>query len=325
MTWLRRAAKQRAWRRRRRPAARESARRSYRPFAEWLEDRTVLSTTPVLSAATLDLQSPATTGRTAAPLGDTSLSAPQRSDHGSTATAAQQSLDLTALLFASGAPDLPAIHLPPPATPFTPFVPPPKIGVYPVLPARPTSSTGPGGGVVPPAWGTSSSDSYTVFFPPPGGDADKTILVHATAGQLYEGAVATVTIASPYKPGARYQATIDWGDGSRATIGTIHVSGNQIGVDGRHTYIHQGHFAVEVRIEADGVPVGSVAGPATVGLPLPSPKHTAPHSDKAVPSGKVGAMSLLLSVGLFRKVGASMPWFSRSRKRPLRKSRIFFR
>ena len=278
MTWLRRAGGQGNRKPRKRQAAREHSRRTYRPYAEWLEDRTVLSPAPVVSAATL----------TAPPFGGVSGTGPAKStSHGSvfpkpgpsSAPAAPPRLpDFTALLFATETPDLPAIQFPAPTTPVNALVQTPKIGVYPVPPASRPTSPGPSGGIIPQ---TDNGGSYQVFFSP-------SSLFQATVGEAFEGPVATVTVPGDSKPEARYHATIDWGDGTTATTGVIHVTGKHVGVEGRHTYTQQGHFAVQVHIEVDSTVLGNVAGTATAAPAVP----VQPPSDKPVPEAEFGPMSM---------------------------------
>jgi hypothetical protein len=287
---------------------RNVSRRPYRPVAEWLEDRTVLSPAPAL---------PLTPPKGTALAGIASslngkilghaVATPKAGVSPASATS-QQFADLTALLFASEAPDLPAAHLPAQPVPFSAYVLPPKVGVYPVPAARYTTRTGAFGGIVPDT--TGAGDGYQVFFLPASG-VEKGLWLQMTQGQAYRGEVVTVTLPSDAKPTARYEATIDWGDGSAASTGTIHVTGKQVGVDGQHIYLHGGRYPVKVHVEIEGVSVGDVTGTATV---VPQAPPLAPPATRREPGRsklKLGPQSkrsphaegwaiLAVAVGLFK-------------------------
>jgi hypothetical protein len=59
---------------------------------------------------------------------------------------------------------------------------------------------------------------------------------------------------------ADFTATINWGDGSPATSGTVTGSGGSYSIDGSHTYTGLGSFTIEVHIVDDG---GSTADAST--------------------------------------------------------------
>ncbi|MEU3986720.1 GH92 family glycosyl hydrolase [Streptomyces sp. NPDC026672] len=82
--------------------------------------------------------------------------------------------------------------------------------------------------------------------------------VHATSGAEVSMPLGTVTGGTA----SSYRATIDWGDGSAATAGTLAQSSRGVyGVTGSHTYDKPGYYQAKVTV-ADGTGQGS----ATVGV-----------------------------------------------------------
>ena len=72
--------------------------------------------------------------------------------------------------------------------------------------------------------------------------------VSAVEGSAFSGAVATGTDPST----APLTATIDWGDGTPASTGTVVKSGESFTASGNHTYAHEGSYTVTTTI-SDGV------------------------------------------------------------------------
>jgi uncharacterized repeat protein (TIGR01451 family) len=70
----------------------------------------------------------------------------------------------------------------------------------------------------------------------------------ATEGASYSGAVATFTDPDTAATASEYLATIDWGDGSATSAGTISGSAGSFSVAGTHTYAEEGSFPVTVTI-----------------------------------------------------------------------------
>ena len=66
------------------------------------------------------------------------------------------------------------------------------------------------------------------------------ITFSATEGQPYSGPVATFTDPDPASQPTEYSATIDWGDSTPTTVGTISGSGGNFTVNGTHTYVEEG-------------------------------------------------------------------------------------
>jgi cyclophilin family peptidyl-prolyl cis-trans isomerase len=92
------------------------------------------------------------------------------------------------------------------------------------------------------------------------------VAVTATAGKAFTNVpVATFTDANPGTQASDYTATIDWGDGTAPSAGTVQAkSGGGFQVLGSHTYATQGTFAVRVTVNDIGpvVPTPS-SGTAT--------------------------------------------------------------
>jgi len=72
--------------------------------------------------------------------------------------------------------------------------------------------------------------------------------VSATEGASFSGEVATFTDPDAAATASEYSATIDWGDGSATTAGTIGGSAGSFSVSGTHTYAEEGPYSVTVTI-----------------------------------------------------------------------------
>jgi Big-like domain-containing protein len=84
------------------------------------------------------------------------------------------------------------------------------------------------------------------------------------SGQSFSGPVATFTDANATTSApSDFTATIDWGDGSTPSAGTVTGSGGSYTVTGSHTYTGTGFFTVKVHIADDG---GSTADARTTVL-----------------------------------------------------------
>ena len=72
---------------------------------------------------------------------------------------------------------------------------------------------------------------------------------NATEGASFSGKVASFTDPDTKATASEYTATIDWGDGSLTSAGTITgPTGGPFNVDGTHTYADEGTYAVKVTI-----------------------------------------------------------------------------
>jgi hypothetical protein len=89
----------------------------------------------------------------------------------------------------------------------------------------------------------------------------------ATEGSAFNGAVATFEDDNSAATPADFTATIDWGDGSPTTPGTIGASSAAFTVLGQHTYADEGTFTVTVTISdvSPGTGTATATDTATVG------------------------------------------------------------
>jgi uncharacterized repeat protein (TIGR01451 family) len=70
----------------------------------------------------------------------------------------------------------------------------------------------------------------------------------ATEAAGFSGTVATFTDPDTAATASEYSATVDWGDGSATSAGTIAGSSGSFSVSGAHTYAEEGTYAVTIKI-----------------------------------------------------------------------------
>jgi len=78
------------------------------------------------------------------------------------------------------------------------------------------------------------------------------VSVSTAAGVKFSGRVATFSDADPAGVVSDYTASINWGDGSPSTAGTISVAGKGFAVAGSHTYASGGVFQTSVTVTDAG-------------------------------------------------------------------------
>jgi Bacterial Ig-like domain (group 3) len=106
--------------------------------------------------------------------------------------------------------------------------------------------------------------------------------ISATAGVPFSGAVANFIDPAPYggtaEPVDQYVATIDWGDGTPTSAGTITITNNTTGaysVSGTHTYATAGNYTATVSMVEIASPDQATVYPAvTVSSTEPAPTIT---------------------------------------------------
>jgi streptogramin lyase len=83
-------------------------------------------------------------------------------------------------------------------------------------------------------------------------------------GVTFSGTVATFADAGGPEAVGNYTASIDWGDGSAATPGTVTVAGSTFQVAGTHPYANGGFYNTRVTVKDEGGSVAAGAGRASV-------------------------------------------------------------
>jgi hypothetical protein len=92
--------------------------------------------------------------------------------------------------------------------------------------------------------------------------------ITATAGIQFSGQVATVSDAAATDP-SQFSATIDWGDKTGSTTGTVSVANGTFIVTGSHTYATTGSFKITITVtDTTTSQTGTGTGTATVYSPL---------------------------------------------------------
>jgi hypothetical protein len=126
--------------------------------------------------------------------------------------------------------------------------------------------------------------------------------VNATSGTAFNGAVSTFTDpgGAEANDGTHYTASIDWGDKTTPTTGTISVSSGTFTVSGSHTYAASGPYTITTSINHETI-LTTVMSQATVGTASP-PVVTAAANQ----NGAEGATSSL-SLGSFTD-SSKGPW-----------------
>lgn len=131
--------------------------------------------------------------------------------------------------------------------------------------------------------------------PPPGDAAISAngVDIKSTEGSAFAGNVATVTDGDPADHAAEYSATIDWGDGSSSSPGTVSgPDGGPYNVSGTHTYAEEGTYTVKVHVtDSDSANTADSSSTARVGdAALKSTCATPPFSAQTY-SGTTAAFS----------------------------------
>jgi hypothetical protein len=112
--------------------------------------------------------------------------------------------------------------------------------------------------------------------------------VEATANQLFSGIVATINGLTVDPIAAGYSATIDWGDNSTPSDGTLSADPNGgFDVGGSHTYTQAGDFKVTITVDdGNGSLVGTAITHASVVAPTPTVDLEAHGTEISATSGQ---------------------------------------
>ena len=114
------------------------------------------------------------------------------------------------------------------------------------------------------------------------------------AGTQFTGPVATFTDANPDGTAAQFSATISWGDGADASVGTVTAGTGDFIVTGSHTYASGGTYPTTITIHdvgggaATAIGTADVAGapaPVTTGAPAVTGPNGAAFSGSVNPNG----------------------------------------
>jgi hypothetical protein len=107
------------------------------------------------------------------------------------------------------------------------------------------------------------------------------VSISAVAGKPFTATVATFTDSNAAATPASFNATINWGDSTPVSAGTITVNGQVFTVTGSHTYAVSGTFTVTVTISdvPPGTGTATVTETATVASPTLPPTITKAFAD----------------------------------------------
>jgi hypothetical protein len=127
--------------------------------------------------------------------------------------------------------------------------------------------------------GQSQTFSMLSSFSPQGVVAPNHVITaagdHAFSGNTpltVSGALATFTDSVPGTAASDYTATVDWGDGSASSPGTITANGNGFTVTGSHAYGTPGAYTITVTIAVNGNSSQATATDSvTASAPTPAP------------------------------------------------------
>jgi hypothetical protein len=101
------------------------------------------------------------------------------------------------------------------------------------------------------------------------------------AGTLYSAVVASFTDSNVRAIAGQFTATINWGDGSAPSVGTISIDGAGFDVNGSHTYNFAGTDAITVTI--DDLPTSTTVTAAATATVAPVPITIQPKNFAVTP------------------------------------------
>src|SRR4029077_4913794 len=91
--------------------------------------------------------------------------------------------------------------------------------------------------------------------------AGPAMTITPTEAAAFSGAVGTFKDGNPGAPVSDFTATIDWGDGTPVTPGTVSgPGGGSFTVSGSHTYADEGTFSISIAVVDEGGSTVTVTG-----------------------------------------------------------------
>src|SRR5207302_859485 len=124
--------------------------------------------------------------------------------------------------------------------------------------------------------------------------AGPAVTITPTEGAAFSGAVGSFSDANTGAPAADFTATIDWGDASGVTPGTVSGPvGGPFTVSGSHTYADEGSFAITVTVTDDGGSTATLTGTATIAdaALTAGPSQTVASTEGAPFAGALGTFT----------------------------------
>jgi hypothetical protein len=132
----------------------------------------------------------------------------------------------------------------------------------------------------------------------------------ATEGQSFSGTVATVTDGDPMDKAAEYSATINWGDGSPTSPGTVTgPDGGPYSVNGTHTYAEEGTYTVKVHVtDSDSTNTADATSTAKVGDAALTSMCAMPPVTAQAYTGPTATFKDSSSTGTLSDFSATIKW-----------------
>jgi len=131
--------------------------------------------------------------------------------------------------------------------------------------------------------------------------------IAATQNVRFSSQVATVSDAAATDP-SQLSATIDWGDGSSTSPGTVSVTNGTFTVSGSYTYTTAGSFTITVTVtDTTTKQTGKGTGTATVYPPVQVSGQSTPTTQNVQFSGPVATVSDAAATGP-SQLSATIDW-----------------
>jgi len=163
--------------------------------------------------------------------------------------------------------------------------------------------------------------NYTVLYPPNGvtlvapRPSDPAIRASGTTfapteGQSFSGKVATFTDPDTAAMSSEYSATIDWGDATGTTTGTVSGASGTFSVSGTHTYAEESTYPVTVTItDVDNSSNSATAhSTANVGDAALSSNCAMPQFTQQSYTGPTATFTDASSTGALNDFSATISW-----------------